>query len=271
MPIFFTFPYSIVNFVGINSLILSPTRPFSFVLLQIASAYFQDHINSAAAIDVQRYSLATIFQHVHLPCCRCAPAQRRSSASLDSSVPHSDGHPNTQAVAVQSALLLQAGFHRSFSAALSDTPVQAFAAGKHVLHEPVSSHASASSIHLPVGPKRLYGFFSVFPLFQADADMPSMPSCHQTTLCTPRPVPADTSRFFKRSFQTFFGIMQQIHRTGIPLIQETFAAKDLRINERVPQFTDNIFQRTVFHIHTIIEGRCGQCNLMLQNIHPHDR
>ena len=64
--------------------------------------------------------------------------------------------------------------------------------------------------------------------------------------------------------------MQQIHRTGIPLIQGTFAAKDLRINERVPQFTDNIFQRTVFHIHTIIEGRCGQCNLMLQNIaHEH--
>ena len=72
--------------------------------------------------------------------------------------------------------------------------------------------------------------------------------------------------FFKRSFKTFFGVMQQIHRAGIPLIQGTFAAKDLRINERVPQFTDNIFQRTVFHIHTIIEGRCGQCNLMLQNI-----
>lgn len=186
-----------MNFVGINFLILSPTRPFSFVLLQIASAYFQDHIHSAAAIDVQRYSLATIFQRVHLPCCRCAPAQRRSSANLDSSVPHSDGHPDTQAAAaVQGAQLLQAGFHRFFSAALFDTPVQAFAAGKHVLHEPVSSHASASSIHLPVGPKRLYGFFSVFPVFQADANMPSMPSCHQTISGTPRPVPADTSRFF---------------------------------------------------------------------------
>ena len=64
--------------------------------------------------------------------------------------------------------------------------------------------------------------------------------------------------------------MQQIYRAGIPLIQGTFAAKDLRINERVPQFTDDIFQRTVFHIHTIIEGRCGQCDLMLQNIaHEH--
>lgn len=110
----FTILYIIVNFVGINSLILSPTRPFSFVLLQIASAYFQDHIHSAAAIDVQRYSLATIFQRVYLPCCRYAPAQRRSSANLDSSVPHSDGHPDTQAAAVQGALLLQAGFHRSF-------------------------------------------------------------------------------------------------------------------------------------------------------------
>lgn len=104
-----------MNFVGINFLILSPTRPFSFVLLQIASAYFQDHIHSAVAIDVHRYSLATIFQRVHLPCCRCAPAQRRSSASLDSSVPHSDGHPDTQAAAAgQGALLLQAGFHRFF-------------------------------------------------------------------------------------------------------------------------------------------------------------
>lgn len=114
MPIFFTFLYIIVNFIGINFLILSPTRPFSFVLLQIASAYFQDHIHSAAAIDVQRYSLAAIFQRVHLPCCRCAPAQRRSSANLDSSVSHSDGHPDTQAAAVQGALLSQAGFHRSF-------------------------------------------------------------------------------------------------------------------------------------------------------------
>lgn len=124
MPIFFTLLYTIVNFVGINSLILSPTRPFSFVLLQIASAYFQDHIHIAATIDAQRYSLATIFQRVHLPCCRCAPAQRRSSASLDSSVPHSDGHSGTQAAAAgQGAQLLQAGFHRPFSAVLSDTPV----------------------------------------------------------------------------------------------------------------------------------------------------
>lgn len=61
MPIFFTFLYSRVNFVGINFLILSPTRPFSFVHLQIASAYFQDHIHGAAAIDAQRCSLATIF------------------------------------------------------------------------------------------------------------------------------------------------------------------------------------------------------------------
>lgn len=115
MPIFFTVLYSRVNFVGINFLILSPTRPFSFVLLQIASAYFQDHIHSAATIDAQRYSLATISRRVHLPCCRCAPAQRRFSANLDSSVPHSDGHPDTQAVAaVQGALLLQAGFHRFF-------------------------------------------------------------------------------------------------------------------------------------------------------------
>lgn len=197
MPIFFTLLYTIVNFVDINFLILSPTRPFSFVLLQIASAYFQDHIHSAVAIDVHRYSLATIFQRVHLPCCRCAPAQRRSSASLDSSVPHSDGHPDTQAAAAgQGALLLQAGFHRFFSAALSDTPVRAFAAGKHVLHEPARSHVSASSIHLPVDPERLYDFFSVFPVFRADADMPSMPSCHQTISGTPRPVSVDTSRFF---------------------------------------------------------------------------
>lgn len=54
MPIFFTILYNRVNFVGINSLILSPTRPFSFVLLQIASAYFQDHIHSAAAICMLR-------------------------------------------------------------------------------------------------------------------------------------------------------------------------------------------------------------------------
>lgn len=198
MPIFFTLLYTIVNFVGINSLILSPTRPFSFVLLQIASAYFQDHIHIAATIDAQRYSLATIFQRVHLPCCRCAPAQRRSSASLDSSVPHSDGHSGTQAAAAgQGAQLLQAGFHRLFSAVLSDTPVRAFSAGKHVLHEPARSHVSASSIHLPVGPERLYGFFSVFPLFQADAGMPSMPSYHQTIFDMPRPVLADTSGFFQ--------------------------------------------------------------------------
>ena len=100
------------------------------------------------------------------------------------------------AVVVQGVQLSQAGFHRFFSAALSDTPVRAFAAGKHVLHEPARSHVSASSIHLPVDPERLYGFFSVFPLFQADAGMPSMPSYHQTIFDMPRPVPADTSRFF---------------------------------------------------------------------------
>ena len=187
-----------MNFVGINFLILSPTRPFSSVHLQIAFAYFQDHIHSAAAIDVQRYNLATIFQRVHLPCCRCAPAQRRSSANLDSSVPHSGGHPDMQAaVVVQGVQLSQACFHRSFSAALSDTHVRAFAAGKHVLHEPARSHVSASSIHLPVDPERLYGFFSVFPLFQADAGMPSMPSYHQTIFDMPRPVLADTSGFFQ--------------------------------------------------------------------------
>ena len=186
MPIFFTVLYSRVNFAGINFLTLLPTRPFSFVLLQIASAYFQDRIHIAATIDVHRYSLATIFQRVHLPCCRCAPAQRRSSANLDSSVPHSSGHPDMQAaVVVQGVQLSQAGFHRSFSATLSDTPVRAFAAGKHVPHEPVSSHVSASSIHLPVGPERLYDFFSVFPLFQADAGMPSMPSYHQTIFDMP--------------------------------------------------------------------------------------
>lgn len=115
-----------------------------------------------------------------------------------SSVPHSDGHSGTQAAAAgQGAQLLQAGFHRPFSAVLSDTPVRAFSAGKHVLHEPARSHVSASSIHLPVGPERLYGFFSVFPLFQADAGMPSMPSYHQTIFDMPRPVLADTSGFFQ--------------------------------------------------------------------------
>lgn len=131
MPIFFTVLYSRVNFVGINFLILSPTRPFSFVLLQIASAYFQDHIHSAATIDVRRYSLATISRRVHLPCCRCAPAQRRSSATLHNSALHSGGHPDMQAaVVVQGVQLSQAGFHRSFSAALSDTPVRAFCSRK---------------------------------------------------------------------------------------------------------------------------------------------
>ena len=54
MPIFFTLLYGVVNFMGINFLILSPTRLFSSVHLQIASAYFQDHIHSAAAIGVLR-------------------------------------------------------------------------------------------------------------------------------------------------------------------------------------------------------------------------
>lgn len=40
-------------------------------------------------------------------------------------------------------------------------------------------------------------FFSVFPLFQADAGMPSMPSYHQTIFDMPRPVLADTSGFFQ--------------------------------------------------------------------------
>ena len=35
-----TFLYSIVNYVGVNIPVLSPTRPFSSVHLQIAFAYF---------------------------------------------------------------------------------------------------------------------------------------------------------------------------------------------------------------------------------------
>lgn len=188
MPIFFTVLYSRVNFAGINFLILSPTRPFSFVLLQIASAYFQDHIHSAAAIDVQRYSLATIFQRVHLPCCRCAPAQRRFSATLRNSALHSGGHPDMQAaVVVQGVQLSQAGFHRFFSAALFDTPVQAFAAEKHVLHEPARSHVSASSIHLPVGPERLYGFFQYFHCFRLmQVCLPCLPIIKPFSICLDR-------------------------------------------------------------------------------------
>lgn len=126
------------------------------------------------------------------------PSSKKISATLRNSVLHSGGHPDMQAaVVVQGVQLSQAGFHRFFSAALSDTPVRAFSAGKHVLHEPARSHVSASSIHLPVGPERLYGFFSVFPLFQADAGMPSMPSYHQTIFDMPRPVLADTSGFFQ--------------------------------------------------------------------------
>ena len=174
MRIFFTFLYNLVNFVRILLLCDPPN-----VLIS------------------QFSTCCTIFQHVHLSCCKCAPAQRRSSATLRNSALHSGGHPDMQAaVVVQGVQLSQAGFHRFFSAALSDTPVQAFAAGKHVLHEPARSHVTASSIHLPVGPERLYDFFSVFPLFQADADMPSMPSYHQTISDMPRPVPADTFRFF---------------------------------------------------------------------------
>lgn len=56
LPIYFTFLYSIVNFAGVNIPVLSPTRPFSSVHLQIAFAYFQDHIHGAATIDVHRYS-----------------------------------------------------------------------------------------------------------------------------------------------------------------------------------------------------------------------
>ena len=66
MPIYFTFLYNLVNFVGINIPLLSPTRPFSSVHLQIAFAYFQDRIHIAATIDVRRYSLATISQRAHL-------------------------------------------------------------------------------------------------------------------------------------------------------------------------------------------------------------
>ena len=112
-----------------------------------------------------------------------------------------------------------------------------------------------------------FQYFHCFRLMQVC--LPCLPIIKPFPICLDR-FQLILLDFFKFPFQTFFGVMQQIHRAGIPLIQGTFAAKDLCINERVPQFTDNIFQRTVFHIHTIIEGRCGQCDLMLQNIaHKH--
>ena len=92
------------------------------------------------------------------------------------------------AVHIAGAALIQILFS-NFAVAIITANLQlihaVLAAGKHVLHEPARSHVSASSIHLPVDLERLYGFFSVFPLFQADAGMPSMPSYHQTIFDMP--------------------------------------------------------------------------------------
>ena len=199
MRIFFTLLYSIVNFVRILLLCDPPNVLISQLstcytpLLQIISMVLQPL--TCTGIAWQRFLGVSI--------CLVVDVSQLKEDLLPVFIVAFLIQMGIQILKqqrrVKALYFCKQAFIDFFSAALSDTPVRAFAAGKHVLHEPARSHVSASSIHLPVDPERLYGFFSVFPLFQADAGMSSMPSYHQTISDMPRPVPADTSRIFLSS------------------------------------------------------------------------